>query len=109
MGTLKTTPARDPDLELLSQAITASGLTLGRFAREVMIREELTVRRWLSGETDLPAVVRKWLHHGETKGWAPAEMRRVLQDLVDLVDGAQMMDDIVSMKPLVDRARALLG
>ncbi len=99
---------RDPDLELLSQAITASGLTLGRFAREVLIREELTVRRWLSGETDLPGVVRKWLHHGETKGWVPAEMRKILQDLVAWFDSDPRSKD-GALDEVVGRARVLLG
>ncbi len=64
---------RDPDLELLSQAITASGLTLGRFAREVLIRDEVTVRRWLKRENDIPQAVRDWLHHQQKKSVPPQE------------------------------------
>lgn len=46
------------DTELLSAAIKASGLSVRRFAREVLIRDPRTVWRWLADENGLPAVVR---------------------------------------------------
>jgi uncharacterized protein YyaL (SSP411 family) len=45
------------DRELLEQAIARSGLSARAFARDVLWRDERTVRRWLSGESPIPAVV----------------------------------------------------
>lgn len=36
-------------LELLARARAASGLPLERFARELMVRDERTVQRWMAG------------------------------------------------------------
>lgn len=52
-----TPPVSDP--ELLSAAIAASGLSVRRFAREILLREPRTVWRWLAGENALPALVRE--------------------------------------------------
>lgn len=46
------------DAELVSAAITASGLTVNRFATEILTRDDRTVRRWLDGTRPLPPVVR---------------------------------------------------
>ncbi len=51
------------DPELLSAAITASGLSVRQFAREVLIRDPRTVWRWLKGPDEhgehlLPVAVR---------------------------------------------------
>lgn len=46
---------------LLRQAIAASGLSVSAYARQVMIRESRTVRRWLSGESPIPKAVAEWL------------------------------------------------
>ncbi len=43
-------------VELLRAAITASGLSVPRFAREVLGRHPRTVWRWLAGDT-IPEVV----------------------------------------------------
>jgi hypothetical protein len=45
------------DRELLEQAIKRSGMSARAFAKEVLWRDERTVRRWLSGESPVPAVV----------------------------------------------------
>jgi len=45
------------DRELLEQAIQRSGLSARAFARDVLWRDERTVRRWISGESPVPAVV----------------------------------------------------
>jgi hypothetical protein len=45
---------------VLRAAIDASGLSARRFAVEILIRDERTVRRWLTGEP-MPSVVREWL------------------------------------------------
>jgi hypothetical protein len=44
-------------LALLRTAIARSGLSARAFARDVLWRDERTVRRWLSGESPVPAVV----------------------------------------------------
>lgn len=46
------------DPELISAAIKASGLSVRRFAAEVLIRDPRTVWRWLAGENPLPLAVR---------------------------------------------------
>jgi uncharacterized protein YyaL (SSP411 family) len=45
------------DQRLLAEAIERSGMSARQFARETLWREERTVRRWLSGESPVPAVV----------------------------------------------------
>lgn len=47
------------DKELISAAIEATGLSVRRFAREVLVREPRTVWRWLAGENALPTAVRE--------------------------------------------------
>jgi hypothetical protein len=54
--------------KLLQDAIAASGLSDRRFATEVLIRDERTVRRWLSGESPIPAVVLTFLRAYLQKG-----------------------------------------
>jgi hypothetical protein len=46
----------DPDL--LSRAITVSGLSTHRFAMDILDVNEQRITRWLSGERRLPMVVR---------------------------------------------------
>ena len=50
-----------PDRELLEQVITRSGRSVRRFARECLLRDERTARRWLAGALPIPAVVRAQL------------------------------------------------
>jgi hypothetical protein len=45
------------DAELLRGAIDRSGLSARAFAVRVLIRDERTVRRWLAGDSPIPAVV----------------------------------------------------
>lgn len=45
------------DPELLIKAIEASGLSARRFAVEVLMRDERTIRRWLAGDSPIPEVV----------------------------------------------------
>ena len=47
------------DKELISKAIEVSGLSVRRFAREILVREPRTVWRWLAGENALPTAVRE--------------------------------------------------
>lgn len=46
------------DAELLRRAIEATGLSARRFAVEVLVRDERTVRRWLAGDSPIPHAVR---------------------------------------------------
>lgn len=50
------------DVALLRHAIETSGLSARRFATERLIRDERTVRRWLSGKTPIPMTVVVWLY-----------------------------------------------
>ena len=47
------------DADLLSAAIKASGLSVRRFAADVLTRDPRTVWRWLAGENPLPRAVRE--------------------------------------------------
>lgn len=47
--------------EALRAQIAASGLSARRLAREVLLRDERTVRRWVSGDSPIPQAVVKWL------------------------------------------------
>jgi hypothetical protein len=49
------------DTQLLEKAIEASGLSARRFAVEVLIRDERTIRRWLAGDAPMPKPVRDYL------------------------------------------------
>ena len=46
---------------LLRDAIAASGLSARRFAVDVLLRDERTVRRWLAGDSPIPAAVVRFL------------------------------------------------
>jgi hypothetical protein len=63
------TRTRTERIELLRTAIEASGLSASRFAREVLLREDRTVRRWLSGESPIPNIVAAWLESPEPMPW----------------------------------------
>jgi len=45
------------DVQILRDRIAASGLSARRFAREVLLRDERTVRRWLAGDSPIPEPV----------------------------------------------------
>lgn len=42
----------------LKRAIELSGLSDRRFAKEVLIRDERTIRRWIAGDRAIPQAVR---------------------------------------------------
>jgi hypothetical protein len=46
------------DAELLRAAIQASGLSARKFAVQVLIRDERTIRRWLAGTNFIPQTVK---------------------------------------------------
>jgi hypothetical protein len=49
------------DAALLRAAIEASGLSARQYAVTVLLRDERTVRRWLAGDSPIPAPVRQFL------------------------------------------------
>ena len=49
------------DSELIQAAIKASGLSARKYAELVLLRDERTVRRWVSGESPIPKIVREML------------------------------------------------
>ncbi len=49
------------DADLLRRAIEASGLSARRFATEILLRDERTVRRWLAGDSPIPDAVMEFL------------------------------------------------
>lgn len=49
-----TSRTRAEQIALLREAIRRSGLSNRQFAERVMVRDERTVRRWLSGKATIP-------------------------------------------------------
>jgi hypothetical protein len=47
--------------DILAKAIEASGLSARRFATEVLLRDERTIRRWLAGDRPIPKAVLEFL------------------------------------------------
>lgn len=60
---------RAEQIALLRSRIEASGLSVRRFAREVLLRDERTVQRWLAGDNPIPALVLAWLAAPEPHPW----------------------------------------
>jgi len=57
---------RAEQIQILRSAIKVSGLSARRFAVEVLIRDERTIRRWLRGDSPIPAIVLERLAHERT-------------------------------------------
>ena len=63
---------------LLREAVQRAGLSYEDFARRVLLRQSRTLRRWLSGESPVPAPVVQWLEAGAPDlmartRWRPAK------------------------------------
>jgi hypothetical protein len=54
---------------LRARRIEESGLSARRFAREVLRREERTVRRWLAGDSPIPRIVVEFLRDPRPADW----------------------------------------
>lgn len=63
---------RAEQIALLRSRIEASGLSIRRFAREVLLREPRTVQRWLAGDSPIPRMVLDWLESPEAAPWPRA-------------------------------------
>ena len=48
------------DQELLKLAIAKSGLSVRQFARQIVGREDRTIRRWIKGQP-IPKAAKQWL------------------------------------------------
>jgi hypothetical protein len=46
---------------LLRDMIHGSGMSARAFAEKMLLRDERTVRRWLAGDSPIPAPVVRWL------------------------------------------------
>ncbi len=56
-------------IALLGRRIAESGLSARKFATQVTRRDERTVRRWLSGESPIPEIVRDFLLEPTPAPW----------------------------------------
>jgi len=61
----------DDEIAVLKLRIGESGLSARRFAVEVLHRDERTVRRWISGDVDIPNCVLDWLIEPSPHPWPP--------------------------------------
>lgn len=52
---------RTESIVLLRSAIKRSGLSARKFATEILVRDERTVRRWLAGDAPIPDAVLRFL------------------------------------------------
>lgn len=64
---------REEWAQLLSQRVEESGLSARRFAKEVLRRDERTIRRWQALDSPIPGEVREFLAHPSSAPWPPAE------------------------------------
>ena len=65
------------DLDLLRQAMQASGLSSTQYALTVLVRDPRTVRRWLAGQSPMPQSVRDFLKRWQEQGGGGPEPERV--------------------------------
>ena len=54
-------------IEALKQAIADSGLSSSAYAREILVRDPRSLRRWLAGHSPIPKAVLEYLGCVETK------------------------------------------
>jgi hypothetical protein len=57
------------EVDLLSRRIEESGLSARRFAVDVLLRDERTIRRWLAGDSPIPKVVIGFLADPVASPW----------------------------------------
>jgi hypothetical protein len=55
------------NIEILRTAIERSGLPARVFARDILLRDERTIRRWLAGDSPIPQAVIEWLEQDNQK------------------------------------------
>lgn len=64
---------RKAQVALLRQRIEQSGLTTRKFATTVLIRDDRTIRRWLSEESPIPKQVMEFLVDPWEVPWPKAQ------------------------------------
>jgi DNA-binding transcriptional regulator YiaG len=52
-----------PEQNLLERALAKSGLSLRKFAEQLVARDERTVRRWREGSQTIPETALRWMRH----------------------------------------------
>ena len=65
---------RAEEVALLRRRIEESGLSTGRFAVEILIRQPRTVRRWVADDGTIPKVVLDWLQAPQVAPWPRSEL-----------------------------------
>ena len=60
---------RDADRKILEARISEAGISAKKFASEVLKRDERTLRRWRSGESPLPDLVRRCIRDPQPAPW----------------------------------------
>ena len=66
---MKDLRTRTDEIGLLEKRIEESGLDTSPFARDVLIREPRTIRRWLDGSSPIPNRVKEWLQDPQVAPW----------------------------------------
>lgn len=56
--------ATPEDVRCLRAAIKASGLSATQYAKQILMRNPRTVRRWVAGHSPIPEAVRDFLNEG---------------------------------------------
>lgn len=56
-------------VRLLQRRIEQSGLSARKFAEQVLLRDERTVRRWISGASPIPQIVLDFLDQPWEHPW----------------------------------------
>lgn len=85
---------RTEEIALLERRIKESGLETGPFARDVLIREPRTVRRWLDSSSPIPKRVLEWLRDPPVAPWPLFDVDVTIglgQDRLDEI--ARLLDD----------------
>ena len=54
---------------LLLRHVHKSGMTQREFANNVLLRNERTLRRWLSGESPIPKLMHSWIKKPTLPKW----------------------------------------
>lgn len=57
------TSSNSDPVALLRAAIAASGLSNRKYAETVLVRDERTIRRWLSGKSPIPKQVLEFIRN----------------------------------------------
>lgn len=60
---------RDADRKILEARISEAGISAKKFASEVLKRDERTLRRWRSGESPIPDLVRRFIRDPQPAPW----------------------------------------